>query len=66
MATSTRSSNPRARGAGSTARSRSSSTRSRTQPTKRLPKNAPTEEPGLISAAWLGMAHVVGGAARLF
>ncbi|HTL40086.1 MAG TPA: DNA translocase FtsK [Pseudolysinimonas sp.] len=59
MATSTRSSNARARSG-----SRSTSTRS--QPTKKLPKNAPADEPGLLTAAWLGMAHVVGGAARLF
>jgi len=62
MATSTRSSNSRAR----SGTSRNSSSRSRVQPTKRLPKNAPVEEPGLFSAAWMGMAHVVGGAARLF
>ncbi|MEO8262607.1 MAG: DNA translocase FtsK, partial [Pseudolysinimonas sp.] len=62
MATSTRSSNSRAR-PGTT---RGSSSRSRTQPTKRLPKNAPANEPGLFSAGWMGMAHVVGGAARLF
>jgi S-DNA-T family DNA segregation ATPase FtsK/SpoIIIE len=67
MATSTRSSNSRARGADSNARSsRGTSSRSRTQPTKKLPKNAPVEEPGLFSSAWIGMAHVVGGAARLF
>ena len=62
MATSTRSSSSRARNGGS----RGASSRSRTQPTKRMPKNAPVEEPGLLSGAWLGMAHVVGGAARLF
>jgi S-DNA-T family DNA segregation ATPase FtsK/SpoIIIE len=61
MATSTRSSTSRARNG-----SRTTSSRSRSQPTKKLPKNAPVEEPGLFSAAWLGMAHVVGGAARLF
>jgi S-DNA-T family DNA segregation ATPase FtsK/SpoIIIE len=59
MATSTRSSNTRAR-------SGSRSTPTRSQPTKKLPKNAPVDEPGLLTAAWLGMAHVVGGAARLF
>jgi S-DNA-T family DNA segregation ATPase FtsK/SpoIIIE len=68
MATSTRSSNSRARGTGSGTRaSRGSSSRSgsRTQPTKKLPKNAPPEQ-GLLSSAWMGLAHVVGGAARLF
>jgi S-DNA-T family DNA segregation ATPase FtsK/SpoIIIE len=61
MATSTRSSNSRARSGTSR-----SSSRSRTQPTKKLPKNAPVEEPGLLTSAWMGLAHVVGGAARLF
>ncbi|MGE3194492.1 MAG: DNA translocase FtsK [Microbacteriaceae bacterium] len=64
MATSTRSSSSRARSAGSTARGTRAPSRS--QPTKKYPKNAPVEEPGLFSAAWMGMAHVVGGAARLF
>lgn len=62
MATSTRSTNSRARPGSS----RGSSSRSRTQPTKRLPKNAPAGEPSLFGGAWLGMAHVVGAAARLF
>ncbi len=60
MATSTRSSNSRARSGSSRTTSRS-----RTQPTKKLPKNAPPEQ-GLLSSAWMGLAHVVGGAARLF
>ena len=60
--TTTRSSNSRARNGSS----RGSSSRSRTQPTKKLPKNAPVEEPGLLSSAWMGMAHVAGGAARVF
>ncbi|HEY4226281.1 MAG TPA: DNA translocase FtsK [Pseudolysinimonas sp.] len=66
MATSTRSSTPRAR----TSTTRGSSARGATsaQRTKKYPaKNAlPIEEPGLLSSAWLGLAHVVGGAARLF
>ena len=65
MATSTRSSSSRARSASSSARGTRSSS-SRSQPTKKYPKNAPAEQPGLFSAAWMGMAHVVGGAARLF
>ncbi|MEO5921206.1 MAG: cell division protein FtsK, partial [Pseudolysinimonas sp.] len=65
MATSTRSSNSRARGANSGTRASRGSSRSRTQPTKKLPKNAPPEQ-GLLSSAWMGLAHVVGGAARLF
>ncbi|HEU0206367.1 MAG TPA: DNA translocase FtsK [Pseudolysinimonas sp.] len=67
MATSTRSSTPRAR----TSTTRGSGTRSnaaRAQATKKYPaKNAVVlDEPGLLSSAWLGLAHVVGGTARLF
>ncbi len=62
MATSTRGTS-RAR----TTTTRSRTTPSRNAPTKRLPvlKNPPPAEPGLFSVAWLGLAHVVGGAARL-
>jgi DNA segregation ATPase FtsK/SpoIIIE, S-DNA-T family len=63
MATSTR---------GTSTRSRATTTRSRTTPsrnapTKRLPsaKTPPPSEPGLLSVAWMGLAHVVGGTARL-
>ena len=62
MATSTRS-NSRARGSGS------GSSRSRTAPTKRLPstrgKTPPPPEQGLLTKAWLGLAHVAGGAFRV-
>ena len=64
MATSTRSTSTRARTSGS---SRSSSSRSSSrgpQGTKKLP--VAQEKPGLLTAAWMGLAHVVGGAARLF
>jgi len=67
MATSTRSSTPRAR--TSTARgSGTRSTATRNQATKKYPakKVYQEDEPGLLSSAWLGLAHVVGGAARLF
>ncbi|MGV8883994.1 MAG: DNA translocase FtsK [Microbacteriaceae bacterium] len=77
MATSTRST-PRARTSSTRARpaatkatatSRSATTRaaSKNAPTKKLPAGGlpPTDEPGLLTAMWLGMAHVVGGAARL-
>ena len=62
MATSTRGSS---RARSTTTRSRS--TANRNAPTKRLPvSKAPLpSEPGLLSAAWLGLAHIVGGAARL-
>lgn len=64
MATSTRST-PR----GRTTPARGRSTTTRATPTKKVPasraKPAATEGPGLLSSAWLGLAHVVGGAARL-
>ncbi|QNO36605.1 DNA translocase FtsK [Protaetiibacter sp. SSC-01] len=64
MATSTRSTSSRAR---TSSGSRSSSSRSSSrgpEGTKKLP--VAQEKPGLLSAAWMGLAHVVGGAARLF
>ncbi len=64
MATSTRSTSSRAR---TSSGSRSSSSRSSgrgPQGTKKLPVTQ--EKPGLLTAAWMGLAHVVGGAARLF
>jgi S-DNA-T family DNA segregation ATPase FtsK/SpoIIIE len=66
MATSTRSSTPRAR--TSTTRGSNARTGTRTQPTKKYPakKAYHEDEPGLLSSAWLGLAHIVGGAARLF
>jgi S-DNA-T family DNA segregation ATPase FtsK/SpoIIIE len=67
MATSTRS-NSRAR-SGNTRGSgtRATPARSRTAPTKRLPatKAAQQNESGLLSRAWLGLAHVAGGAFRV-
>ncbi|HTN59513.1 MAG TPA: DNA translocase FtsK [Protaetiibacter sp.] len=63
MAT-TRSTSSRARTSSS---SRSSSSRSSSrgpQGTKKLP--VAQQKPGLLTAAWMGLAHVVGGAARLF
>src|SRR5690606_20427154 len=59
MAT-TRSTSSRARTSSS---SRSSSSRG-PQGTKKLP--VAEQKPGLLTAAWMGLAHVVGGAARLF
>ena len=74
MATSTRSTNARAR--TSTARNPSArSNATRNQPTKKLPAKSTarssspvqtSDEPGLLSSAWLGLAHIVGGAVRLF
>jgi DNA segregation ATPase FtsK/SpoIIIE, S-DNA-T family len=71
MATSTRGSSrsgaSRAGSSRSATSTRSRSTPARTAPTKRLPAAtaAPSGEPGLLTVAWLGLAHVVGGAARL-
>ncbi len=67
MATSTRSSTPRAR-TSTTRGSNARSNATRNQATKKYPaKNAVViDEPGLLSSAWLGLAHIVGGAARLF
>ncbi len=63
MATSTRGTSSRSR----TTTTRARSTPTRNAPTKRLPvaKTPPPSEPGLLTVAWMGLAHVVGGAARL-
>ncbi|MEP6479687.1 MAG: DNA translocase FtsK 4TM domain-containing protein, partial [Rhodoglobus sp.] len=58
MATSTR----------STSRARTSTARARgNQPTKRMPrgKPVPVEEPGLLTTAWMGLAHATGAAFRV-
>ncbi|WP_394770074.1 DNA translocase FtsK [Lacisediminihabitans sp.] len=62
MATSTRST-PRARATPSRAPSRATGKGT----TRKLPaaKAVPVEKPGLLTVAWLGLAHVVGGAARV-
>ncbi|WP_022881795.1 FtsK/SpoIIIE family DNA translocase [Gryllotalpicola ginsengisoli] len=65
MATSTKSSS-RARGAGGGSRAQSS--RQKTAPTKKLPASQAVtmehSEAGALVKAWLGLAHLVGGAAR--
>ncbi|WP_202566853.1 DNA translocase FtsK [Agreia sp. COWG] len=70
MATSTKST-PRARGAAagrSTAKGAAGKTATAaTQKTVRLnPKAQTVERPGLVTRAWLGMAHITGGAFRAF
>ncbi|WP_353987647.1 FtsK/SpoIIIE family DNA translocase [Ruicaihuangia caeni] len=47
---------------------RGSNTRQVTKATKRLPAAAPVAErrPGLLSRAWMGLAHLTGGAFRVF
>jgi len=62
MATSTKST-PRARSRGASS-ARTSSSKTTTQKTKVLP--APQPERGVLARAWLGLAHLVGGAARAF
>ena len=63
MATSTRGTSSRSR----TTTTSSRATPARNAPTKRLPvaKTPPPNEPGLLTTAWMGLAHVFGGAARL-
>jgi len=56
-AASSRGSGSRAKGAGSRGGS------SRTQATKRLPP--PSEEPGILTVFWMGMAHATGGLFRM-
>lgn len=50
-----------------TSRPRTAPARGRTQPTKKLPrgKQPPVEEPGLLTKAWMGLAHATGGAFRV-
>ena len=62
MATSTKSTS-RARGRGTSA-TRAPARQTATQKTKVLP--TPKPERGVLSRAWLGLAHLVGGAARAF
>jgi len=68
MATSTKPTS-RARATSSRARPAASAAQknAKNAPTKKLPvpKAAPNDEPGLLSRAYLGLAHVVGGAARV-
>jgi S-DNA-T family DNA segregation ATPase FtsK/SpoIIIE len=66
MATSTKPTS-RARTTSTRARPAAKSTATKNVPTKKLPvpKKTPSDEPGLLSRAYLGLAHVVGGAARV-
>ncbi|MBX9470562.1 FtsK/SpoIIIE family DNA translocase [Microcella sp.] len=60
MASSTRSSS---RSRASSSRSNSGSSRSRTQATKKLPP--PEPEQGILTKAWMGLAHATGAAFRV-
>jgi len=66
MATSTKPTS-RARTTSTRARPAAKATATKNVPTKKLPvpKKTPSDEPGLLSRAYLGLAHVVGGAARV-
>ncbi|WP_411699897.1 DNA translocase FtsK [Conyzicola sp.] len=66
MATSTKATS-RARTTSTRARPAAKSTATKNVATKKLPvpKKAPSDEPGLLSRAYFGLAHVVGGAARV-
>jgi S-DNA-T family DNA segregation ATPase FtsK/SpoIIIE len=67
MATSTRS-NSRARGSGPARTTTRSRAATRDAPTKKLPRVPITQEPeeGVFAKAYLGLAHIAGGAFRLF
>jgi len=66
MATSTKPTS-RARTTSTRARPAAKATATKNVPTKKLPvpKKTPSDEPGLLSRAYLGLAHVFGGAARV-
>ncbi|SDZ44169.1 FtsK/SpoIIIE family DNA translocase [Herbiconiux ginsengi] len=68
MATSSKST-PRSRATparGSAAKGRATPSRTATQKTVKYPAVTEHEGPGVVTRAWLGLAHVVGGAARAF
>jgi S-DNA-T family DNA segregation ATPase FtsK/SpoIIIE len=50
-----------------TSRARTTTSRTRTQPTKKYPasRGMPEQEPGLLSSAYMGLAHTAGAAFRL-
>ncbi|WP_157155847.1 MULTISPECIES: DNA translocase FtsK [unclassified Diaminobutyricimonas] len=64
MASNSRSTPPRARTTSTRGGGKQTST-TRTQATKKLPVQ-PTQQPGLLTRAWMGLAHLAGGAFRVF